>query len=147
MVKNLDLFSSASACPLAECHPNHRQEGITVASFVMALLLVGIFAGTALRLLPLYVDHMRVRSALRDTTDQVIDELRHQRPTDAEGIRKQLMEKLRERGVVHVTRQNITVTPEGDGYSMAIDYDARTTWIGSIDLIVHFHLEQEALLP
>ena len=147
MVKNLDPFSSVSACPLVDCHPGHRQQGMTLASFIMALVLVGIGAGTALRLLPLYVDNMRVRKALHDTTDQVIDELRHRKALDAEGIGKQIMEKLRERGVVHVSRENITVTPQDDGYAMAIDYDARTPWIGPIDLIVHFHLEQEALLP
>jgi Tfp pilus assembly major pilin PilA len=144
MAKNRDLCSSASVCPLAECHPGHRQQGVTLATFAMALLLVGILAGTALRLLPLYVDRMKVRGALHDTKDQLIDNLRSQKTTDANGVAAQLMEKLRERGVVHVTRQDITVTPQDDGYSMVIDYDARTRWVGPIDLIMHVHLEQEA---
>lgn len=147
MVKNRVRSLSVLACPLAEWRPHQRQSGITMASFVMAVLLVGIGAGTSLRLLPLYVDHMRVRSALRDTKDQLIDNLRNQKQTDVKSIEAQLMEKLRERGVARVTRQNITVTPVTDGFTMAIDYDARTPWIGSIDLIVHFHIEQEALLP
>ena len=144
MAKNRDLFSSASVCPLAECRSGHRQQGMTLATFAMALLLVGILAGTALRLLPLYVDRMKVRGALHDTKDELIDNLSRQKTTDAEGITAQLMEKLHERGVVHVTRQDITVTPQGDGYTMAIDYDARTHWVGPIDLIMHVHLEQEA---
>ena len=144
MVKNLDLCSSASVCPLAECHPGRRQQGMTLATFAMALLLVGILAGTALRLLPLYVDRMKVRGALHDTKDELIDNLRSQRTADADGITAQLMEKLHERGVVHVTRQDITVTPQENGYTMAIDYDARTRWVGPIDLIMHVHLEQEA---
>lgn len=146
---------SVLECPLAErCLAERRfgqrQSGITLACFLMALLLVGIGAGTALRLLPLYVDHMRVRRALHDTKDQLIDNLLNQQQTDVSTIEAQLLEKLRERGVARVTRQNITVTPVADGFTMAIDYDARTPWmpwIGPIDLIVHFHLEQEALRP
>ena len=113
--------------------PKH-QKGLTFISLVFVLGLIASFVLLGLKIVPIYLDHSKVVSALADIEKTPgIEEL-----SPAE-IRNSLSKRFNINYVNDVTQDDITVTKYGDYLKVAIEYEAVRKIAGNLSVLVEFN--------
>ena len=114
-----------------------RQAGITVIGFVILACLFGIVGLAALKLVPMYLQNMRLDTVLKDikmeldgtgTTPPVIQRALAKR-FDIEGITLPLDE--------------VKITQGKTGYEVRIQYENRAPYVANVWLMVAFDKQVE----
>lgn len=111
-----------------------RQAGVTFIGWIVLLIPVAIVAYMAIRLVPIYLNHMKVASAL----SQAADENRAETTVSPQAIRRSIERRLDIEGVSFPTMQDITVAREGDSWVIEAAYDHIAPLFGDINLLVAF---------
>lgn len=107
------------------------QAGMTFIGWVMTLVVIGFFALFAMRLVPVFLEYQAVTS--------VMSQLETMSPqTSAIEMRQTLGRSLSINEVDSVERQDFEFKKTSDGTVVSIKYDARTNFIGNIDLLITF---------
>jgi hypothetical protein len=107
-----------------------RQAGITVLGFLLLATVFGSFGLAALKVAPLYLESLRVKTVLSDLKE----ELDGAGPT-AGSLRLNLASRLYVEGVA-LGPEAVKVTPGTNGYSVLVQYDNRTRFVGNIWFLV-----------
>lgn len=110
-----------------------NQAGITFIGWVVLLIPVAIVVYAAIRLVPIYLNHMKVASTL----EQVAAEARGDAISPA-AIRSAISRRFDIESVSHPTLEDVTVTREGEGWVIAASYERAAPLFGGIDLLVTF---------
>ncbi len=112
-------------------NPRHRhQAGITALAALMLATVFGLVGLAALKVTPLYVQGMRVRTVLEDLKEELDG-----RGTTANALRLELSSRLYVEGVT-LSREDVKITPAPSGYNLRIQYDSRTQFIADIWFLV-----------
>jgi hypothetical protein len=100
---------------------------------------------TALKLGPLYIDDINIGSAIdgmhADISGKKLDELNN---TD---IRNRLSKNFQVSMIKSDVLQNLEIERTGGKVLLKLNYDARNTFIGNVDVIVHFSHEVDLAEP
>ena len=112
-----------------------RQDGMTYMGMLIMLVVIAFFAIVLIKVLPLYMEHFKVDSSLDSLAQEAKDEQMVLPPAELE---KHLLSRLSINDVQHVTKENIKITREGRKTVVAVDYEARVTLFGNIDLVARF---------
>lgn len=112
-----------------------KQRGITLIGFAMVMAILGFFAYAAMKLVPVYTEHMGVLKSMNmvkdepGNNDKGIDE-----------IRRSLMMKFNTQYVSDdaIPPQNIQLRKQNGATSLRIFYDRRVDFIYNVDLLVSF---------
>lgn len=110
-----------------------RQQGLTMISWLLVLVFVGFFALFVIRLFPIYMEHFDVKSSLNSLKDDP-----DLRSGNVELIRDHLDKRLQINDANDITDDDITITQNDSGYQVNITYEAKTSFIYNISLVVHF---------
>lgn len=110
-----------------------RQKGVTTLGFIILAIFVAIFAFGALRLVPIYLNYMKVVGVV----DGVRSEFDGQKPTRA-AIRKSIARRFDVESVTKLKAKDVKVTPVDGGIEVAAVYDHTSPFIGNISFTVHF---------
>jgi Tfp pilus assembly major pilin PilA len=109
---------------------HRKQQGITLMSFIMVLVVVGFFAMITMKLFPMYTEYNNLRG--------VMDQLAAQ-PGAAQMTQGQIIADLQRRFniayVESVKKENIKVTREGSVSKLNIAYEVRTNMFGNLDVV------------
>lgn len=120
-----------------------RQSGLTLISWLIILALVAFVFWFCFSLFPLYYQYYAINSVVKNTALQV----------SAGETAAQVLHSMDMKFTINGV-QDPALTPEkivsvapatnGTALIMTLDYDARTSFIGNVDLVVHFHNTYQA---
>jgi hypothetical protein len=116
-----------------------RQQGLTLISIIFILGLIGFFVLLTLKVVPIYLDHGKVKSAL--------EALKATPDLETKGefeIRDSLSKRFNINYVYDVTKDNITIIKHGNYVKVDIEYETVVKLVGNLSLLAEFHDTIEA---
>jgi len=115
-----------------------KQQGMTAISFIIVAAFVGVFAFGILKVMPFYLEQMKITSILED----VKKDLDGTKPTVSK-IRSALGKRLDIEMVNGINAQEFTIKKIGVGYSVQAKYERRDVFIGNLYLLATFDKQVE----
>ncbi|MGZ4996448.1 MAG: DUF4845 domain-containing protein [Methylobacter sp.] len=116
-----------------------RQQGLTLISLVFILGLIGFFVMLTLKIVPIYLDHGKVKSALEAL--KATPEL--QTKSEYE-IRDSLNKRFSINYVYDVKPQDIKVIKHGNYVKVDIEYETVVKLVSNLSALAEFHDTVEA---
>ena len=115
----------------------HRQAGITAIGFLFLAAVFGLVGFAAIKLVPLYLQEMKLTSVL----DDVKEELDGRGATPGQ-IRSALQRRFDVNSVTLPT-ESVKINQSRNGYQVSIQYDNRTPFIANIWFLMTFDKQVE----
>ena len=109
------------------------QRGMTTMGMVILVAFIGIFAFAAIRLVPVYLNHMKVASVVSG----VVQEFDGAGATSSM-IRRSISNRFDIEMVSEIRAKDITVTKVDGGYEVAAVYSHKAPFIANISFVVDF---------
>ena len=107
-----------------------RERGMTTIGLIILIAFVGLFVYAGIRLTPIYLEYFNVVKA--------VEGLR----SDAESGQKAMQVALEKRfdieDIKSVDWHDITMSREGQNWTVHIAYDAQTPFVANVGFVVHF---------
>jgi hypothetical protein len=110
-----------------------REAGVTTVGFLVLAIFVGLFAFGAIRLVPVYLNYMKVSGVVNG----VYEEFDGQNPSRA-AIRTSISRRFGVESVSVITHRDVKVTADSGGFLVEAVYDHTTPFIGNIYFTVKF---------
>jgi len=115
-----------------------RQAGMTLISWMVVFAIAGILAVAGLKLFPVYMDHLGVKSSMDSlASDQA---LRGAGPTE---LREALMRRLDVNDVKRVKREDVTIQRDGSIYRVNVAYEVVVPFVSNVSFLVSFDETRE----
>ncbi|MCX7095791.1 MAG: DUF4845 domain-containing protein [Methylobacter sp.] len=111
-----------------------RQQGLTLISLVFVLGLIGFFVLLTLKIVPIYLDHGKVQSALA-----ALKEMPDIQTLSEPEIRESLTKRFNINYVYDVTKDEIKVIKHGDYLKVDIEYETVVKLVANLSLLAEFH--------
>lgn len=111
-----------------------RQQGLTLISLIFLLGVIGVVVLLTLKIVPIYMDHNKVKSALMGLKE--MPDLQTQ--TESE-IRLSLSKRFNINYVTDVTQDDIKVVKHGDYLKVDIEYEKVEHLVGNLSALAEFH--------
>ena len=111
----------------------HRQQGITLIGLLMILSLVGLLGYAGIRLVPVYLNYLKIVRTL----EQVAVEFKGE-TVDPQRLRVALDRHWTIEDVAEVGVKDIEIKKEGDGIAMHVAYDHTVPYISNVSLTASF---------
>ena len=110
-----------------------RQAGMTTLGIIFLAVFVGLFAFGIIRLVPVYMNYMKVAGVI----EGVRDEFDGQSATRT-AIRSSISRRFDIESVGQITARDVEVTTVDGGFEVRADYDHSTPFIANVSFTVHF---------
>lgn len=111
-----------------------RQAGITFIGWIVLLVPVAIVVYAGIRLVPIYLNHMKVAKSV----EQVADESGGGTPVNVAEVRRAIARRFDVEGIEFPEASDILVTRDGESWEIQATYDRVAPLFGSIQLLVTF---------
>ncbi len=111
-----------------------RQQGLTLISLVFVLGLIGFFVLLTLKIVPIYLDHGKVESALA-----ALKEMPDIQTLSEPEIRESLTKRFNINYVYDVTKDEIKVIKHGDYLKVDIEYETVVKLVANLSILAEFH--------
>jgi hypothetical protein len=118
--------------------PN-RQQGLTLISLILILGLIGVAVLLTLKIVPIYLDHGKVTSAL-----EALKEMPDLASKGEFEIRDSLNKRFSINYVYDVKQDNIKVIKHGNYVKVDIEYETVVNLVGNLSALAEFHDTIEA---
>lgn len=112
-------------------HFRNHQRGMTLIGWIMTLAVIGFFALFAIRLTPVFLEYQSVASIMNNLTTEPAN-------STAVDLRRAIDRRLNINNVNIVKGSDFQISKTNEGTEVSIEYEARTGFIGNIDLLVSF---------
>jgi hypothetical protein len=116
-----------------------RQQGLTLISILLILGLIGFFVLLTLKIVPIYLDHGKVKSAL--------EALKATPGLESKGeyeIRDSLNKRFSINYVYDVSKDDIKIIKHGNYVKVDIEYETVVKLVGNLSVLAEFHDSIEA---
>jgi hypothetical protein len=110
-----------------------KQQGITAIGLIALLVILGTLGLGILRLIPIYLEQMKIVSILND----VEDELDGQNPS-LQVIKSSINKRLNIEMVRGMTAKDFKISKSENGYMVQAKFDRRSHYLANIYLLVEF---------
>ena len=111
----------------------HGQQGMTFIGLACILALVGVIGYAGLRLIPVYLNYMKIARTMEMTATEVKGE-----NPDPGNIRRILDRHWQIEDPTAVEAKDIEITKGDGGVSMHVAYDDVVPYMSNVSLSVHF---------
>ena len=112
-----------------------HQQGMTMVGILCVLVLVGLIAYGGVRLIPLYLNYLKI-SRMMDAT--AAEFKGSEGAADLGGIRRSLDHHWIVEEPTGIEQKDIEITKADDGVTMHVSYDDAAPYIANVSLMVHF---------
>ena len=112
---------------------NQKQRGMTLISWVLVLAVAFLFGIAALRLVPVYLEYLKISSSL----SSVQKEFSGQTAT-VNDLRKALEKRFDIESVHVIKKDEVKIERGGGGYILRARYEHRTPFVANVGFIVTF---------
>jgi Tfp pilus assembly protein PilE len=110
-----------------------RQQGMTFIGLLCILAIVGLIGYAVIRLVPVYLNYMKISRTMEMTATEVKGE-----NPDPGNIRRILERHWQIEDPTAVETKDIEITKDNAGVSMHVAYDDVVPYISNVSLSVHF---------
>jgi hypothetical protein len=110
------------------------QAGVTFIGWLVLLIPVAIMGYAAIRLIPIYLNQMKVASAVK----QAADEARTESTVSPAAVRAPIARRLDIESVQYPDMDHIRVARDGEEWIIETTYDQVVPLFGNIRLLVEF---------
>jgi len=117
--------------------PRSRQRGITFIGLLILAVLVGVVGLAGIKLVPMYIMDMKLGKAL----DGLSEEL-NGKEVNAQSIQYALYKKFSVEDI-NLPKDSIKVAPSKNGFSVRIQWENRTPYMGDVWLMIVFDKQVE----
>jgi Domain of unknown function (DUF4845) len=117
----------------------HSQRGVTLIGWLVLLVPVALVVYGGIRLVPIYLNYMRVAKALSQTAG----EAKSGDSTNATTLRNSMDKHFDIEGIEKPAGKDVDIHREGEHWVMIADYEEVAPMFGNISLLVQFHKEAE----
>jgi len=116
----------------------HKQSGMTLIGFVIALAVAGVFVYVGMKLIPMYTEFYSLKQALSAMANE--DGIANKSAAD---VRRSLEKRLNLSYVGGIKRDNVKIERKGASWMVTVDYENRRDMIANLDVVGKFHAEKE----
>ncbi len=109
------------------------QQGVTIYGLAFILLVIGFVTFTTLKLFPVYMENFTVRSSVESLEKEA-----DQQFLGVMAVRSALLKRFSMNNVTQVSAEDISISREGQVYSVDVDYEVRVPFIKNISLVISF---------
>ncbi len=109
------------------------QTGMTFIGMLFILALVGVIGYAGLRLVPVYLNYMKVTRSM----DVTATEFKSDNP-DPIGIRRSLEKHWQIEDISSVDSKDVEILKDDNGVALHVAYDDTVPFISNLSLSVHF---------
>ena len=110
-----------------------RQQGMTFIGLVCILVLVGIVGYAGVRLVPVYLNYMKLARTMESAASEFKGET-----GSLDGVRKSLDRHWAIEDITAVDQKDIEITKDDNGLQLHVAYDDAVPYIANVSLSVHF---------
>jgi hypothetical protein len=110
-----------------------RQSGMTFIGMLFILGMVGMFLYAGVRLLPVYLNYLKVARSM----DAAAGEFKSESP-DQGAVRRSLDKHWQIEDISGVDAKEVEITKDETGMVMHVAYDESAPYISNVSLSVHF---------
>ena len=110
-----------------------QQQGLTPIATLLILILVGFGVFLLFKMVPVYLEYFNVSSSV-NSLKNVVDLGQKSK----EEVRELLKKRLDINDVRRIKPEHIKITRDGMATTVAVNYEARESLVGNIDLIFVF---------
>jgi hypothetical protein len=110
-----------------------RQNGITFIGWLFLLVPVAIVVYGVIRLMPLYLNYMKVAKAVNQTATEYQGE-----QVSQQAVRSALQRRWDIEGITFPVVADIAMTRDGQTWVLEANYEDQVKLFGGISLLVHF---------
>ncbi len=112
----------------------HRQRGMTMIGIIIVVVVVGAWLYAGIRLVPKYLEYMRVASTLEKVRDEF-----DANPGSTEFMLRKAVERHFDIDMVEViTSDDIEINKDGGSFTMRAAYDDTVPLAGNVSFLVEF---------
>jgi SHS2 domain-containing protein len=111
----------------------HRQRGATFLGIVTILLILGTAVYAGIRLVPIYLDYMKVARSMEQVRDEhaAVD-------TNAQLIRNSLERRWDVEDVQGIAWRDVEIKKSAEGYEIHAGYEVEQQFLYNVYLLVKF---------
>ncbi len=110
-----------------------RQQGMTMIGIFFVLALVGVIGYAGMRILPLYLNYMKVSRSMDATASEFKGDA-----VDQVALRRTLEKHWQIEDIDSVQAKEVEITKDDTGTVMHVAYDDSAPYIANVSLTVHF---------
>ena len=112
----------------------HRQRGMTMLGIIVVVVVVGAWVYAGIRLVPKYLEYMRVASTLEKVRDEF-----DSNPGSTEFMLRKAIERHFDIEMVEViTANDIEIKKEGGEFTMRAAYEDTVPLAGNVSFLISF---------
>ena len=116
----------------------HKQDGMTLTSFVVVLAVVGFAAYLGMKLFPMYQEYYAVRSAAKSIAGEPgVGDM------DPSKIQDLFFRRLYINYSENVKPGNVKIERIDGGWNMKVNYEVRRPLVGNLDVVGVFDVSQD----
>ncbi len=110
----------------------NKQSGVTMVGWLIIILIFGVFAMAAMRLVPVYMESLKVSSVLRSLKS----EHDGNRPSSSD-LRKSIKTRFNIESINIIEPSDVKISPGPNGsFLVRATYDHKTPYLGNLGLVV-----------
>ncbi|HEY2683619.1 MAG TPA: DUF4845 domain-containing protein [Steroidobacteraceae bacterium] len=110
-----------------------HQQGMTFIGLLFILALVGLVVYAGIRLVPVYLNYLKISRTLDMTATEVKGE-----NVDPGNVRRIIDRHWQIEDPTGIDAKDIQITKDDDGISMHVVYDDAVPYLANVSLSVHF---------
>ena len=110
-----------------------RQQGMTMIGIFFVLALVGVIGYAGMRILPLYLNYLKVSRSMDATASEFKGDA-----VDQVALRRTLEKHWQIEDIDSVQAKEVEITKDDSGTVMHVAYDDSAPYIANVSLTVHF---------
>jgi type II secretory pathway pseudopilin PulG len=112
----------------------HRQRGMTMLGIIAVIIVVGAWVYAGIRLVPKYLEYMRVASTLEKVRDEY-----DANPGSTEFMLRKAIERHFDIEMVEIiTSNDIEITKDGSQFTLRAAYEDTVPLAGNVSFLVEF---------
>lgn len=111
---------------------HQRERGMTFIGWLFTIALCMIFILAAIRLVPVYLEYMTVRSAV----DAAAHSVHH---PSRERLFRAVVRQFVVNQITAIHSRNVGITRSRHHFQLTVDYTTITPFLGNVGFAVHFH--------
>jgi hypothetical protein len=112
--------------------PRSRQRGITFIGLLILAVLVGVVGLAGIKLVPMYIMDMKLGKALEGLSEEL-----NGKEVTSQSIQYALYKKFSIEDI-NLPKDSIKVAPSKSGFSVRIQWENRTSYLGDVWLMIVF---------
>ncbi|MFK8030538.1 MAG: DUF4845 domain-containing protein [Gammaproteobacteria bacterium] len=114
----------------------HKQQGMTFIGWIGTIAVILIFALATMRLVPVYLQYMKIANVIRDAPERMRDG-----NATPKMIRAYIDKRFDVEAITVIETNDIEIGRKNDTYIVKAEYDHEVPFVGNVNFLVNFKTE------